>query len=148
MAIRLYVFFSGCNNICTRFSSNWSNTFWTYKMWNPPKHSHWWPDDWAFFFPNVIMHYFCEIATYYFLSAIMLYMHPHVSGTECVGFLKARCLREPGSQNSDICVRTWNPVHGDSQIRQHLNFHVRTWNLVQLLNFPVSASCRRHLLWT
>ncbi len=56
--------FSGRNNICISFSSNWSNTFWTYKMWNPPKHSHWRPDDWAFFFPDVIMHYFYEIATY------------------------------------------------------------------------------------
>ncbi len=37
-------------------------------------------------------------------------MHPHVSGTEHMGFLKARHLWEPGSQNSDICVRTWNPV--------------------------------------
>ncbi len=58
------------------------------------------------FFPNVIMHYFFEIATYYFLSASTLYMHPHVSGTERVGFLKARRSWEPGSQNSDIRVRT------------------------------------------
>ena len=40
------------------------------------------------FFPDVIMHYFREIATYYFLSASTLYMHPHVSGTERVGFSK------------------------------------------------------------
>ncbi len=40
------------------------------------------------FFLDVIMHYFCKIATYYFLSASTLYMHPHVSGTERVGFSK------------------------------------------------------------
>ncbi len=42
-------FFSGRNNICISFSSNWSNTFWTYKNVEPPQQSHWWPDDWAFF---------------------------------------------------------------------------------------------------
>ncbi len=82
-----------------------------------------------------------------FLSASTLYMHPHVSGTERVGFLKARCSWEPGSQNSDICVRTWNLVHGDSQIRQNLNLRVKTWNPVQPLNFPFSAFCGRCLLW-
>jgi len=30
-------------------------------------------------------------------------------------------------QNSYLCVRTWNPVHGDSQIRQNLDLRVRTW---------------------
>ncbi len=75
-------------------------------------------------------------------------MHPHVSGTERVGFLKARHSWEPGSQNSDICVRTWNPVHGNSQIRQNLNLRVRTWNPVQPLNFPFSTFCGRRLLWT
>ncbi len=75
-------------------------------------------------------------------------MDPHVSGTEHVGFLKARRLWESGSQNSDICVRTWNPVHGDSQIRQNSNLRIRTWNPVQSLNFPFSAFCRRRLLWT
>ncbi len=74
-------------------------------------------------------------------------MHHHVSGTECLGFLKARCLWEPGSQNSNICVRTWNPVHGNSQIRQNLNLHARTWYPVQPLNFPFSAFCGRRLLW-
>jgi hypothetical protein len=74
-------------------------------------------------------------------------MHPHVSVTERVGFLKARRW-EPGSPNSDICVRTWNPVHGNSQIRQNSKIHVRTWNPVQPLNFPFSAFCERHLLWT
>ncbi len=75
-------------------------------------------------------------------------MHPHVSGIERVGFLKARRSWEPGSQNSDIRVRTYNPVHGDSQIKQNLNLRVRTWNPVQPLNFPFSAFCRRRLLWT
>ncbi len=42
----------------------------------------------SIFFSDVIMHYFCEIATYYFLSASTLHMHPHVSGTERVGFSK------------------------------------------------------------
>ncbi len=46
-------------------------------------------------------------------------MHPHVSGTESVGFLKARRSWKPGSQNSDIHVRTWNLVHGNSQISQN-----------------------------
>ena len=75
-------------------------------------------------------------------------MHPHVSGTERMGFLKARRSWEPGSRNSNIRVRTWNPVHGDSQIRQNLNLCVRTWNPVQPLNFPFSAFCGRCLLWT
>jgi hypothetical protein len=75
-------------------------------------------------------------------------MHPHVSGTERVGFLKARRSWEPGSQNSDIRVKTWNPGHGDSQIRQNLNLRVRTWNPVQPLNFHFSAICGRHLLWS
>ncbi len=75
-------------------------------------------------------------------------MHPHVSGTEHVGFLKARRSWEPGTQNSDIHVRTWNLVHGDSQIRQNLNLRVRTWNPVQPLNFPFSPFCGRRLLLT
>ncbi len=75
-------------------------------------------------------------------------MHPHVSGTERVGFLKARRSWEPGSQNSDIHVRTWILVHGNSQIRQNLNLHVRTWNPVQPLNFSFSAFCGMYLLWT
>ncbi len=94
---KLYVFFfSGRNYKLPKHPSSW----------NPPKHSHWWPYDWAYFFPNVIMHYFCEIATYQFLSASTLCIHPHVSGTEHMGFLKARHSWEPGSQKSDICVRT------------------------------------------
>ncbi len=75
-------------------------------------------------------------------------MHPHVSGTEHVGFLKARCSWEPGSQNSDIRVRTWNLVHGNFRIRQNSNLRVSTWNPVQPLNFPFSAFCGRRLLWT
>ncbi len=75
-------------------------------------------------------------------------MQPHVSGTERVGFPKARCSWESGSQNSDIRIRTWNLVHGDSQIRQNSNLRVRTWNQVQPLNFLFSAFCGRSLLWT
>ncbi len=36
----------------------------------------------------------------------------------------------------------------NSQIRQNLNLRVRTWNLVQPLNFPFSAFCGMCLLWT
>ncbi len=36
----------------------------------------------------------------------------------------------------------------DSQIRQNSNLRVRTWNPVQPLNFPLSAFCGRCLLWT
>ncbi len=75
---QLYFFFSGRNYEPPKCPSSL----------NPPKHSHWRPDDWAFFFPDVTTHYFCEITTYYFLSASTLYMHPHVSGTERVGFSK------------------------------------------------------------
>ncbi len=38
--------------------------------WNPPKHSHWWPDDWAYFFPNVTMHYICKVLLTNFLAQV------------------------------------------------------------------------------